>query len=129
MELTAANRTLTFIHGKTLEEGRVIGDIDEAAIRRIQIREQIRETTRSHVERERQLHSKGIKIDVRQYRLAGRKKMPRPAITKSQENGFRPFAILSATVTRASASPSSWCTSLRCAQCFVGADGAVPAAQ
>jgi len=73
-DIDALNRTLTFTNGEMLEEGRVVGDVDEAAVRRIQIRE----TIRSHFARERQLYARGIKVlslffidEVAKYRLYG----------------------------------------------------------
>ena len=57
-DIDALNRTLTFTNGEMLEEGKVVGDVDEAAVRRIQIRE----TIRSHFDRERQLYLRGIKV-------------------------------------------------------------------
>jgi type III restriction enzyme len=73
-DVDALNRTLTFTNGEILEEGRVVGDVDEAAVRRIQIRE----TIRSHFDRERQLHPRGIKVlslffidEVAKYRRYG----------------------------------------------------------
>ena len=73
-DIDALNRTLTFTNGEVLEEGRVVGDVDETAVRRIQIRE----TIRSHFDRERQLHTRGIKVlslffidEVAKYRRYG----------------------------------------------------------
>lgn len=73
-DIDALNRTLTFTNGEMLEEGRVVGDVDEAAVRRIQIRE----TIRSHFDRERQLFPRGIKVlslffidEVAKYRRYG----------------------------------------------------------
>jgi type III restriction enzyme len=57
-DIDAAARTLSFTNGVVLEEGRAVGDVDEAAVRRVQIRE----TIRSHFERERLLHPRGIKV-------------------------------------------------------------------
>ncbi|HZF95173.1 MAG TPA: DEAD/DEAH box helicase family protein [Allosphingosinicella sp.] len=73
-DIDAAARTLTFTNGVILEEGRVLGDVDEAAVRRVQIRE----TIRAHFERERLLHGRGIKVlslffidEVAKYRRYG----------------------------------------------------------
>ena len=49
---------MEFTNGKKLFAGDVIGSINEEQLRRIQIRE----TILSHIERERQLFSKGIKV-------------------------------------------------------------------
>lgn len=50
--------SVTFLNGITLHPGDVIGLHDEEQLRRIQIRE----TIEAHLERERQLFSKGIKV-------------------------------------------------------------------
>ena len=50
--------SVEFINGKKLFAGDVIGNVNEEQLRRIQIRE----TILSHIERERQLFSKGIKV-------------------------------------------------------------------
>lgn len=57
-DIHAGHRTLTFTNGVVLEEGQVQGQTDEAAVRRVQIRE----TIRAHFERERLLHRRGIKV-------------------------------------------------------------------
>ena len=49
--------TVTFMNGKTISAGEVVGDISEADLRRIQIRE----TILSHFEKERKLFKKKIK--------------------------------------------------------------------
>ena len=66
--------TVELLNGTVLSEGTVIGNVHEDAIRR----EQIRETIRSHFERERMLFSKGIKVlslffidKVENYRVYG----------------------------------------------------------
>lgn len=46
------------MNGITLHEGDAIGKVNEDTLRRIQIRE----TIRTHIERERELFSKGIKV-------------------------------------------------------------------
>lgn len=50
--------TVELLNGTVLYEGTMVGNVHEDAIRR----EQIRETIRSHFERERMLFSKGIKV-------------------------------------------------------------------
>ena len=49
--------TVTFLNGVTLHKGEVVGDVSELALQRVQIRE----TIRSHFEKERELFGKGIK--------------------------------------------------------------------
>ena len=51
------HNTVTFTNGETLHTGEVTGDISEADLRRVQIRE----TIRSHFEKEKELFSRGIK--------------------------------------------------------------------
>lgn len=50
--------TVEFTNGKVISAGDVVGSVNEEHIRRIQIRE----TIKSHLERERQLFYKGIKV-------------------------------------------------------------------
>ena len=50
--------SIRFLNGITLYEGDAIGKVNEDVLRRIQIRE----TIRTHIERERELFSKGIKV-------------------------------------------------------------------
>lgn len=50
--------SVRFLNGITLHEGDAIGKVNENVLRRIQIRE----TIRTHIERERDLFSKGIKV-------------------------------------------------------------------
>ena len=50
--------SVRFLNGITLYEGDAIGKVNEDVLRRIQIRE----TIRTHIERERELFSKGIKV-------------------------------------------------------------------
>ena len=57
-EISAQSNTVNFTNGTSLEVGQVIGNVDEAHIRRIQIREAIA----SHIEKERELYSWGIKV-------------------------------------------------------------------
>ena len=49
--------TVTFLNGVTLHKGELVGDVSELALQRVQIRE----TIRSHFEKERELYEKGIK--------------------------------------------------------------------
>ena len=49
---------ITLLNGKTIYEGEIIGSVNEDYIRRIQIKE----TIRTHLERERALFGKGIKV-------------------------------------------------------------------
>jgi len=57
-EINGLTNTVSFINGVTIAAGEVRGLIDEEQIRRIQIRE----TIKSHLERERALFHKGIKV-------------------------------------------------------------------
>ena len=73
-DIDAVANTVSFTNGVTLEAGRVLGDVDEAVVRRVQIRE----TIRAHFERERLLHPRGIKVlslffidEVAKYRRYG----------------------------------------------------------
>lgn len=50
--------TVRLLNGVTLNEGEAAGQVNEDALRRLQIRE----TIRTHIERERQLFQKGIKV-------------------------------------------------------------------
>ena len=66
--------TVEFLNGTILSEGTMVGNVHEDAIRR----EQIRETIRSHFERERMLFQRGIKVlslffidKVENYRVYG----------------------------------------------------------
>ena len=52
------NNSIEFINGKKIYAGDVIGNVNEDVLRRIQIRE----TILSHIERERELFNKGIKV-------------------------------------------------------------------
>ena len=49
---------LTFTNGVEIHTGEVLGDVNEKDIRRVQIRE----TIRSHFEKEKELYSRGIKV-------------------------------------------------------------------
>lgn len=57
-EINGRNNTVSFINGVTLRAGDVQGDVSELHLRRIQIRE----TIKSHLEKERVLFYKGIKV-------------------------------------------------------------------
>ena len=56
-DINPFRNTVTFLNGVTLHKGEVTGDISELALQRVQIRE----TIRSHFEKERELFDKGIK--------------------------------------------------------------------
>lgn len=56
-EIDPIRGTVTFTNGEVIHAGEVIGDVSEADLRRVQIRE----TIRSHFEKEKELYSKGIK--------------------------------------------------------------------
>jgi len=57
-EINGLSNTISFTNGITLGVGQSIGEVDEQHIRRIQIRE----TIHSHLEKERALFDKGIKV-------------------------------------------------------------------
>ncbi len=57
-EINGLTNTVTFSNGVKLSVGQTIGHLDKEHIRRIQIRE----TIKSHIEKERALFSKGIKV-------------------------------------------------------------------
>ena len=57
-EINARTHTLTFTNGCELEVGKIVGDVDELQLRRLQIRE----TIASHLRKERDLFYKGIKV-------------------------------------------------------------------
>lgn len=57
-EINGYKNTISFTNGVTLHAGDVQGDVNELTLRRIQIRE----TIRTHFERERSLFNKGIKV-------------------------------------------------------------------
>ncbi len=57
-EIDPIRNLISFTNGQTLQTGEVTGDISEEDLRRIQIRE----TIRSHFEKERELYGKGIKV-------------------------------------------------------------------
>lgn len=56
-DINPYRNTVTFLNGVTLRKGEVTGDMSELALQRVQIRE----TIRSHFEKERELFAKGIK--------------------------------------------------------------------
>lgn len=56
-DINPYRNTVTFLNGVTLCKGEVTGDVSELALQRVQIRE----TIRSHFEKERELFAKGIK--------------------------------------------------------------------
>lgn len=70
-EINALTNSLTFLNGLVLSPGQTMGDVDDKHLRRIQIRE----TIKSHLEKERVLFPKGIKVlslffidEVKKYR-------------------------------------------------------------
>ncbi|WP_341349284.1 type III restriction-modification system endonuclease [Proteiniclasticum ruminis] len=58
LRIDGRDSSVEFTNGKKLYAGDVIGSVSEEQLRRIQIRE----TIHSHIERERQLFAKGIKV-------------------------------------------------------------------
>ena len=56
--IDAATQRVTFTNGNELEPGDAVGDVSEAATRRIQIRE----TIQAHLRKENELHAQGIKV-------------------------------------------------------------------
>lgn len=57
-DINANTDTVTFTNGVVLEAGEAIGDVNEATLRRIQIREAVK----AHLEKEQELFHKGIKV-------------------------------------------------------------------
>lgn len=57
-DINANTDTLSFTNGVELTVGEAVGDVNEAAMRRIQIREAIK----AHFEKEQELHKDGIKV-------------------------------------------------------------------
>jgi type III restriction enzyme len=57
-DINAIENTLSFTNGVVLGAGEAAGDVNESALRRIQIRE----TIKAHFEKERLLFAKGIKV-------------------------------------------------------------------
>jgi len=73
-EISAITDTVEFTNGHQLQAGEATGDVNEAALRQIQIREAIK----AHFEKERALFHQGIKVltlffidEVAKYRLYG----------------------------------------------------------
>lgn len=58
MSIDGRDDSVEFLNGIKIYAGDVIGRVSEEQLRRIQIRE----TILSHIERERQLYYKGIKV-------------------------------------------------------------------
>lgn len=56
-EIDPIRKTVSFTNGEVIHVGEVVGDVSEKDMRRVQIRE----TIRSHFEKEKELYSKGIK--------------------------------------------------------------------
>lgn len=57
-EINGITNTVRFVNGVVVRVGQAIGDISEEHVRRIQIRE----TIKSHLEKERELYQQGIKV-------------------------------------------------------------------
>lgn len=57
-EIDPIKGVVSFTNGEVIRTGEVVGDVSEADLRRVQIRE----TIRSHFEKEKELYSKGIKV-------------------------------------------------------------------
>ena len=57
-DIDPINNKVVFLNGEELELGNAVGDVSEMDIRRIQIRE----TIKSHFEKEKELYNKGIKV-------------------------------------------------------------------
>ena len=57
-EIDPINRVVTFTNGEAIHVGEVVGDVSESDLRRVQIRE----TIRSHIEKEKALFDRGIKV-------------------------------------------------------------------
>jgi len=71
-EINGLSNKVSFTNGIEIQTGQSIGEVDEKHVRRIQIRE----TIKSHLEKERLMFEKGIKVlslffidEVRKYRL------------------------------------------------------------
>lgn len=56
-EIDPIRKTVSFTNGEVIHVGEVVGDVSEKDMRRVQIRE----TIRSHFEKEKELYGKGIK--------------------------------------------------------------------
>lgn len=72
--IDANTNTVTLLNGQMLHVGEVTGDVSEAELRRLEIHE----TIRAHLERERRLYRRGIKVlslffidEVAKYRIYG----------------------------------------------------------
>ncbi len=57
-EIDARDNVISFTNGTALQVGKVAGDVNESALRRIQIREAIK----AHFDKEKMLFAKGIKV-------------------------------------------------------------------
>ncbi|MEM1156793.1 MAG: DEAD/DEAH box helicase family protein [Verrucomicrobiota bacterium] len=57
-DIDARDDTVSFTNGHVLQAGQASGDVNEATLRRIQIRE----TIKAHLDKELDLHSKGVKV-------------------------------------------------------------------
>lgn len=73
-EIDPIRRTVSFTNGEVIHSGEVTGDVSEADLRRVQIRE----TIRSHFEKEKELFARGVKTlslffidEVAKYRKYG----------------------------------------------------------
>ncbi len=71
-EINALKNSLSFLNGIEIFVGQTVGDVSEEHLRRIQIRE----TIKSHLEKEKSLYAKGIKVlslffidEVSKYRI------------------------------------------------------------
>ena len=71
-DIDAIHDTVSFTNGEEIGVGEVVGDINETALRRLQIRE----TIHTHLKKEQELYSQGIKVlslffidEVAKYRL------------------------------------------------------------
>lgn len=58
IDIDARDNSVTFENGKKIHVGEAVGHVDEQVMRTIQIRE----TIRSHLQKERQLYNQGIKV-------------------------------------------------------------------
>jgi len=70
-EINGYENSIRFLNGTKIFAGEVVGSVQEKHLRRIQIRE----TIKSHIQKEKELHSKGIKVlslffidEVKKYR-------------------------------------------------------------
>lgn len=57
-DIDARDNSVTFLNGTKIHVGEALGHVDEKIMRTIQIRE----TIRAHIQKERQLYNKGIKV-------------------------------------------------------------------